>query len=199
MATNGYTPEGLHPFFRGRLLPAASNIAVTRALSEGEWAATGMLGTHVYSDSRNLVYYWRRMPDGRLLFGGRAGVRDTDASLRARRRALEEAITRKWPHLRGVGSEYFWHGNVCLSRDLMPHVNTVPDDPSVAYAMAYLGSGVALATHGGGLAADMVMGAAVARDTPVTSAGLARFPLPSLRRVYLAGAYLAYGLKDRGS
>ncbi|MFN9389114.1 MAG: FAD-dependent oxidoreductase, partial [Betaproteobacteria bacterium] len=101
--------------------------------------------------------------------------------------------------LRGVGSEHFWHGNVCLSRDLMPHVNTVPDDPSVAYAMAYLGSGVALATHGGGLAADMVMGAAVARDTPVTGAGLARFPLPFLRRVYLAGAYLAYGLKDRGS
>lgn len=199
MATNGYTPEGLHPFFRGRLLPAASNIVVTRALSEGEWAATGMLGTRVYSDSRNLVYYWRRMPDGRLLFGGRAGVRDTDASLRARRRALEEAIARKWPHLRGVGSEHFWHGNVCLSRDLMPHVNTVPDDPSVAYAMAYLGSGVALATHGGGLAADMVMGAAVARDTPVTGAGLARFPLPFLRRVYLAGAYLAYGLKDRGS
>jgi hypothetical protein len=58
---------------------------------------------------------------------------------------------------------------------------------------------VALATHGGGLAADMVMGAAVARDTPVTGAGLARFPLPFLRRVYLAGAYLAYGLKDRGS
>ena len=30
MATNGYTPEGLHPFFRGRVLPATSNIIGTR-------------------------------------------------------------------------------------------------------------------------------------------------------------------------
>jgi glycine/D-amino acid oxidase-like deaminating enzyme len=199
MATNGYTPERLHPFFRGRLLPAASNIVVTPPLTEDQWAATGMLATRVYSDSRKLVYYWRRMPDGRLLFGGRAGVRDTEASLRERRRALEEAIAAKWPVLRGVGSEHFWHGNVCLSYDLTPHVNTVEGDPTVAYAMAYLGSGVALATHGGGLAADLVMGAPVARDTPVTGAGLVRFPLPFLRRAYLAGAYLAYGLQDRGS
>ncbi len=199
MATNGYTPERLHPFFRGRLLPAASNIVVTPPLSDEQWAATGMFATRVYSDSRKLVYYWRRLPDGRLLFGGRAGVRDTEASLLARRRALEEAIAVKWPQLRGVGSEVFWHGNVCLSCDLTPHVNTVEGDPTVAYAMAYLGSGVALATHGGGLAADMVMGAPVARDTPVTGAGLVRFPLPLLRRAYLAGAYLAYGLQDRGA
>ncbi len=45
-----------------------------------------------------------------------------------------------------------------------------------------------------GPAADMVMGAPVAHDTPVTGEGLARFPLPFLRR-----AYLAYGLQDRAS
>jgi hypothetical protein len=31
----------------------------------------------------------------------------------------------------------------------------------------------------------------------VTATGLPRFPLPFLRRAYLAGAYLVYTLKER--
>ena len=154
-----------------------------------------MLTTQVYSDTRKLLFYWRRLPDGRMLMGGR--VLDTGAALRARRQRLLAAIAEKWPGLQGVGSEYFWDGNVCLSYDLMPHVNTVEGDPSVAYAMAYLGSGVAMSTYSGGLAADLVAGKDVPRDTPLTAAGLTRYPLPFLRRTYLAGAYVVYGIKDR--
>jgi len=196
MATNGYTPEGLHPFFGG-ILPATSNIIVTRRLTKAEWGEVGMLTTQVYSDTRNLLFYWRRLPNDRMLFGGRAGVLNTPAGLRMRRRRLEDAMAEKWPVLRGVGSEYFWHGSVCLSWDLTPHVNTVEGDPSVAYAMAYLGSGVAMATYCGGLAADLIAGKDVPRDTPLTAAGLARYPLPFLRPTYLAGAYVVYSIKDR--
>jgi hypothetical protein len=197
MATNGYTPEGLHPFFGGRTMPATSNIVVTRPLTEAEWREVGMLTTQVYSDTRKLLFYWRRLADDRMLFGGRAGVLNTPAALRARRRRLEAAMAAKWPSLRGVGSEYFWHGSVCLSYDLMPHVNTVDGDPTVAYAMAYLGSGVAMSTYCGGLAADLVAGKSVARDTLLTGAALPRFPLSFLRPTYLAGAYVVYGIKDR--
>jgi gamma-glutamylputrescine oxidase len=197
MATNGYTPEGLHPFFRGRVLPATSNIIVTRPLSDAEWREAGMLTTQVYSDTRHLLFYWRRLPDDRLLFGGRAGVLNTPRGLRRRRRRLEAALATKWPGLRGVGSEYFWHGRVGLSWDLNPHVGTVDGDPSVAYAMAYLGSGVAMATYCGGLAADLVAGKDVPRDTPLTAAGLTRYPLAALRPTYLAGAYAVYTVKDR--
>jgi len=197
MATNGYTPEGLHPFFRGRVLPATSNIIVTRPLTEAEWHDVGMLTTRVYSDTRKLLFYWRRLPDDRLLFGGRAGVLDTPASLRRCRRRLEAHVAAKWPALRGVASEYFWSGKVCLSYDLMPHVNRADGDPSVAYALAYQGSGVAMSTYCGGLVADLVAGKDVPRDTPLTAATLPRFPLPYLRSAYLAGAYVVYGVKDR--
>src|SRR5262249_12362316 len=104
MATNGYTPEDLHDFFRGRVLPATSNIVVTRPLTAAECHEVGMLSTQVYSDTRNLLFYWRRLPDGRMLMGGRAGVLETPAGMRARRRRLETAIARKWPALQGVGS-----------------------------------------------------------------------------------------------
>jgi len=197
MATNGYTAEGLHPFFRGRLLPATSNIIVTRPLTAAEWRDVGMLTTQVYSDTRKLLFYWRRLSDDRLLFGGRAGVLDTPAGRSRCRRRLEAHVAAKWPALRGVASEYFWSGKVCLSYDLMPHVNRADGDPSVAYALAYQGSGVAMSTYCGGLVADLVAGKDVPRDTPLTSATLPRFPLPFLRSAYLAGAYVVYGVKDR--
>ena len=197
MATNGYTPEGLHPFFHGRVLPATSNIIVTRPLSAAEWREVGMLTTQVFSDTRHLLFYWRRLPDDRMLFGGRAGILNTPRGLRMRRRRLEAAMAVKWPGLRGIGSEYFWHGRVGLSRDLTPHVSTVDGDPTIAYAMAYLGSGVAMATYCGGLVADLVAGKDVPRDTPLTAAGLPRYPLPALRPTYLAGAYVVYSIQDR--
>lgn len=117
MATNGYTPEGLHPFSRGRVLPASSNIVVTRPLTEAEWREVGMLTTQVYSDTRKLLVSWRHLPDGRMLFGGRAGGLNTPAALRARRRRLEAAIADKWPVLQDVGSEYFdgRHADHCMN------------------------------------------------------------------------------------
>ncbi len=197
MATNGYTPEGLHGFFRGRVLPAMSNIVVTRPLTAAEWRDVGMLTTQVYADTRKLLFYWRRLPDDRLLFGGRAGISDTPEGNRRCRERLEGHIRAKWPVLRSVTSEYFWSGKVCLSYDLMPHVGTVDGDPSVAYALAYQGSGVAMSTYCGGLAADLLAGKDVPRDTPLTAAPIPRFPLPALRQTYLAGAYVVYGVKDR--
>jgi len=197
VGTNGYTPESLHPFLRARTLPATSNIIVTRALTDAEWAEVGMRTTQVYTDTRTLVQYWRRLPDGRMLFGGRAGVINTEASLARRRRWLEGRLAAMFPCLQGIGSEYFWHGAVCMPYDRIPHAHTVDDDPTVAYALAYTGSGVAMATYLGGLAGDLVAGVPVARDTPVTGTGLPRFPLPFLRRAYLAGAYIVYTLKDR--
>jgi hypothetical protein len=197
VATNGYTPEALHPFLAGRTLPAASNIVVTRPLADAEWREIGMLTTGVYADTRKLLFYWRRLPDGRLLFGGRAGLSESPGALARRRRWLEARVAERFPVLAGVGSEYFWHGNVCLAWDLTPHVGAVEGDPSVVYALAYMGSGVAMATYCGGLAADLAAGKAIARDTPLTAVPLPRFPLPLLRRAYLAGAYLVYGVEDR--
>lgn len=197
LATNGYTPDRLHPLFAGRLLPATTNIIVTRPLTAAEWQAVGMLTTQTYSDTRNILFYWRRLPDDRLLFGGRAGFINATGASPRRRRWLEARMGEKFPPLRGVGSDYFWYGNVCLAFDRTPHVNRAEGDPSVAYALAYMGSGVAMATYGGGLAGDLAAGKEIPRDTPLTTVDLPRFPFPFLRRAYLAGIYAVYTIKDR--
>lgn len=109
-----------------------------------------MTTTQIYTDTRTLVLYWRRLPDGRLLFGGRAGLTSTASALRLRRAWLEARMVEKFPDLSGIGSEYFWHGNVCLPYDRTPHVHAVKDEPTVIYAMGYAGTGVAMATYCGG-------------------------------------------------
>jgi hypothetical protein len=56
---------------------------------------------------------------------------------------------------------------------------------------------VSVATYCGGLAAALAAGKDVPRGTPLTDGNAVRFPFPSLRRAYIAGAYLYYGVKDR--
>lgn len=156
-----------------------------------------MATTQVYSDTRTLVFYWRRLPDNRLLLGGRGGIIETPASLSRRRLWLEAAIADKFPCLHGVTTDSFWYGNVCMPYDRTPHVNTVDGNPSVVYALGYTGTGVALATYCGGLTADLAVGRAVPRDTPLTTVPLPRFPVPALRQFYLGAAYARDTIKDR--
>src|SRR5262249_47763865 len=115
-ATNGYTPEARPPYVHARTPAVEGHIRVARSLADGR--EVGMGRTQVYSDTRKLLFYRRGLPDGRMLMGGRAGIFDTTSAIRARRQRLLDAIAEKWPVLRGVESEYFWHGNVCLSYDL---------------------------------------------------------------------------------
>ena len=58
-------------------MPALSNIIVTRRLTRRERAEQGWTSRVMAYDTRNLLHYFRLLPDGRFLFGGRGG---TDAS-----------------------------------------------------------------------------------------------------------------------
>jgi glycine/D-amino acid oxidase-like deaminating enzyme len=195
IATNGYTNDRLNPWTAGRLLPVLSNIIVTRPLSEGERAATGWQTYQKIWDSRRLLFYYRLLPDNRVLFGARGGIHDTADEHRYRRAWLERRLGEMFPPLAGIGSEYFWYGWVCVSYDKNPHAGTT-DDPTVHYWLACIGSGVALATEAGKILARRLSGDMGARFGPLLESPLPRFPLPALRRVYQRIAYSGYALQD---
>ena len=75
MATNGYTGPVV-PALRRRVVPVGSYLIATAPLPEG---VADRLIPHrrVLSDTKNLLYYFRRSPDGRLVFGGRAAFTPT--------------------------------------------------------------------------------------------------------------------------
>lgn len=196
IATNGYSEDDRLPQVAGRLLPALSSIIVTRPLSPEERKAQGWTSTVMCADSRRLLHYFRLLPDGRFLWGGRGGISGSPAAAKASENRLRRAFERHFPAWRHVETEFFWRGLVCLSKPLVPFVGRLEEEGLYA-SLAYHGNGVSFTAWAGRAVAAQVAGVQGAEALPaVLRDPLPRFPLPFLRKVYLTGAYAAYGLQD---
>jgi glycine/D-amino acid oxidase-like deaminating enzyme len=197
VATNGYTPESVSKRHKGRILPALSNIIVTRPLSETELNAQGWTSSTMAYDSRNLLHYFRLLPNNRFLFGGRGGTDSSTGAADGYRKLLAATFNRLFPAWSDIEITHFWRGFVCLSYDLVPYVGPLDERKSVWTALAYHGNGVAMASWCGRAAARMMLDEKARHDVPaVIKRRLARFPLPVFRPLYLKGAYLWFGWKD---
>jgi glycine/D-amino acid oxidase-like deaminating enzyme len=199
VATNGYTPEHIMPPLAGRLLPALSNILVTRPMTKNERQDQGWTSHTMAYDSRNLLHYFRLLPDGRFLFGGRGGTDSSSAAEPSYRQRLTTMFHHLFPAWAKVDIPHFWRGHVCLSYDRVPYVGPLDETHNVWTALAFHGNGVAMGTWCGTKVASLMQGKTAPETvSPVITRRLAPFPLPAFRPVYLKGAYVWYGLKDSG-
>jgi glycine/D-amino acid oxidase-like deaminating enzyme len=197
VATNGYTDDRLHRGFSDRLLPTLSNILTTRPLTQAEQEAQGWRTETPIFDTRNLLFYYRLLKDGRFLFGSRGGTIGNEAERDRRRREMTHRFRQMFPHWREVEITHFWNGLVCLSAALTPHVGQLSEDASVFYGLAYHGNGIATGTWSGRAIAQLVTGQVQPKTLcAVVRQPLKKFPLPSLRIWYLRAAYTGYRLKD---
>ncbi len=189
VATNGYTPPALRSLHR-RIIPVGSYIIVTEPL--GRVLAEELLPTNrmVY-DTKNFLFYFRRTPDDRLLFGGRTSfvpMSDHEAA-----KNLRADMLSVFPQLHSTKIDYAWHGNVGFTFDQMPHLG---EQNGWHYAMGYGGHGVVMSVYFGYWLAQKLSGAST-NDFPF-------FELPMPARFFyrkrpwflpLAGAY--YRVLDR--
>lgn len=196
LATNGYTEDDRLPALAGRLMPALSSIIVTRPLSPAEQAAQGWTSTVMCADSRRLLHYFRLLPDGRFLWGGRGGISGSPAAAARSKARLRRSFERHFPAWRHVETEYFWRGLVCLTKPRVPFVGKLEEE-GLYGAVAYHGNGVSFTAWAGRAVAAQVAGVQGAEALPaVLRDPLPRFPLPFLRKAYLTGAYAVYGTRD---
>jgi glycine/D-amino acid oxidase-like deaminating enzyme len=198
VATNGYTDETLPAALGGRLLPALTRIIVTRPISDNELKAQGWTRSDPSYDTRNLLHYFRLLPDNRFMFGGRGG---TDASPRGMKtivQSLRASFDSIFPRLAHVETDYSWGGLVCLTSSRTPFAGPIDGMSNVWGAFGWHGNGVAMASYAANRLADVIAGTkrhdealpAIMRTLP------GRFVLPSLRVQYLKAAYLGYGAAD---
>jgi glycine/D-amino acid oxidase-like deaminating enzyme len=150
-ATNGYTPAALARL-RRRVIPIGSYIIATKPLGQ-ELARRLIPKGRVMSDTKNLLYYFRLSPDGRMVFGGRASF--TPASTKRSARILAAAMREVFPELAGTEIEYAWSGKVAYPMDHLPHAGQLD---GVHYSMGYCGHGVALATYLGTRMGNVLLG-----------------------------------------
>jgi len=198
IATNGYTPGGLNRSIDFRSLPAISNIIVTQAYGDAELDARGFLSRTPIYNSRGLLSYYRRLPDGRILFGGRGDTEGTAAAGGCQAAETLKTLVRTLPAFSDAQIAFAWRGLVCLTARRTLAVGIDPDDPSISFAFGCHGSGTATMPWAGRLAADLVAGAARESDIPALFRGLPQKLPPSnaVLRLGLRAAYGVYGLRD---
>jgi glycine/D-amino acid oxidase-like deaminating enzyme len=186
VATNGYTGAFV-PSLRRRVVPVGSYLIATAPLEAS--LTRGLIPRRrVLSDTKNLLYYFRLSPDGRMVFGGRAAFTPTAVARSAA--ILRRGMTEVFPELTSVPVEFAWGGQVAFTMDQMPHAGVLD---GIHYALGYGGHGVALATWLGARMGEALAGAgAIPRLTapfrPVPLYGGTPWFLP------LVGGY--YRLRD---
>jgi len=196
LATNAYTPQHLHPAVRATLFPVLSQIIVTRPMTAEEIRATNFVTRHVMTDARNLIYYWRRLPDDRIMFGGRGLIADDERRNTRQRDYLLSELKAKYPGLADITVDYTWTGWVGFTRDFLPHIYHAPDDASVHYALGYQGSGVSMSQYAGLLLAGRLAGEHIGNVIPPTGTPLVRFAGHHLLRLPQRALYHWYKLRD---
>jgi len=191
-ATNGYTPEML-PALRRRIVPVPSFIVATEPLGDNRMLSL-IPKRRMIVESRERHCYYRPSPDGtRLVFGGRAALRQIgDAKARAELRRL---IAQIFPDLAGVELTHSWRGRTGFTFESLPHLGQID---GVWHAMGYSGNGNAMAPWLGHKAALKILGDP-AGETAFAKTG---FPTRAWARGtpwFLPAADLMFRMRDRVS
>jgi len=202
IATNGYTPKGFHPLVTNKTLPVLSQIIVTEPLSIEQIAACNFLTSNVVMDTRALKYYYRKLPDNRILFGGRGAITGKKAEDPYYAQRLLAVLKTSFPALKNITYGYAWSGWICMALDDLPHIyqgsqknGQQGNNNNIFYAMGYCGSGVSFSAQAGKRLAEKVAGKPVP-NLPLYQKQLPTFPFAPLRRVGQWG-YFHYGkIKD---
>ncbi len=141
----------LEPVSAAHVMPIGSFIGATEPLEDPD---SVLPGDEAVDDSRFVIRYFRKSPDGRLLFGGREVYgKQSD-------RRIEEHIRRQiseiYPALANARLTHGWGGSVGITVPRMPFIREV--QPNVLYAGGYSGHGVMLSNYVGRLYAESVLG-----------------------------------------
>jgi glycine/D-amino acid oxidase-like deaminating enzyme len=192
VATNAYS-DALVPWLQRRVVPIGSYIIATEVLDPALARAVSPR-QRMFVDTKNLLFYWRLSPDGRMVFGGRRSLAPTTVS--EVRDFLYSSMVRLHPQLAGVRVDYAWGGHVAITLDRMPHFGRVPSGPATGalFATGCNGSGVALNSWMGVKAAEVLTGGS---EPAIAGIGFPAVPLHRARRAYLPLVGQWFAWQDR--
>lgn len=195
-ATNGYTSENIPRWMAGRYMPSQSTVIVTRPLEDREISAQGWTSDQMCYDTRNLLHYFRLMPDRRFLFGMRGSLLTGERAEASARRRARRDFECMFPHWAHVESAHAWSGLVCLARRQLPFVGRLPEVNGMWGAMCFHGNGVAMGSYAGCMVADTILGRNSGAYPDIVKTPLERFPLGAARRALMPPLFALKTLQD---
>lgn len=188
VATNAYS-DALVPGLAETIVPLHSFQIATERLGDDRLAPI-LPGGQAVSDSRRILVYYRRGPDGRIMLGGRGRMAPRSAD---DWKHLRGALVRLYPALSGVAIEKRWFGRVAMTPDHLPHVHE--PEPGLLAVAGCQGRGVGLMTALGERLADYLAG----RDPeilPFPPSPIRPIPFHRFRQVGVAATIGWYRMLD---
>tara|TARA_Y100000992_G_scaffold163723_1_gene109860 strand:+ start:502 stop:1848 length:1347 start_codon:yes stop_codon:yes gene_type:complete len=198
VATNGFYQEGLIPQMNSRILPVISNIIVTRKLSKTEIDLHNFKTYSPIANTKNLLYYYRKLPDNRILFGTRGDFIGSDQSNFERSKKMEKFLKNIFPEWSNISIDYNWRGLIAMSQKLTPSIGKIESE-EIYYGFGYHGVGVSSAPWTGKQLSELVF-SSNSKNLNISNIykGLPKkFIFPKLRIFYFRLAVLFYNIKDR--
>lgn len=197
-ASNGYSSKQFSPAIDNKFLPILSNVIVTEPLTDSELLDAGFNTRQVTMDTRILKYYYRLLPDNRLLFGGRGAVWGKDAANPIYGERLKLALDKCFPAFRHKKVAFNWTGWIAASFDDMPHVYS---QNGVGYSLGYCGAGVSFSSQAAYRLAQSMAGVTLPTlplyQQPLPPQPFSLLPFGQLKRLG-QWSYYHYGwLRDR--
>ncbi|EBA11953.1 NAD(P)/FAD-dependent oxidoreductase [Roseobacter sp. CCS2] len=191
LGCNGYLGT-MQKHVAARVMPINNFIVATKPMTP-EAQEQIIRNNYAVADSKFVVNYFRFSDDHRLLFGGSESYgykfpKDIAAAVR-------KPMTEIFPQLANIGIDHAWGGTLGITMNRMPHYERIGGN--ILTMSGFSGSGVALGTMSGQIAAEAIAGQAERFDV------MARVPTtpfpggPALRSPLLVLAMLWYGLRDR--
>lgn len=190
VCTNAYTGDFGGDL--GKTVVPVTSVQVATAPLSGNIARSILPEGHSPTDTRRLIFYFRKTAEGRFAMGGRGAM--GESSTRKRQAALRKAAVDLYPQLEGAKWDYAWGGNVAMTRDSLPGLHLLA--PNVIAGLGFNGRGVANATVMGAILADWAQGTPAGRlDMIVTEAK--PIPFHAFRNVGLGLTMAALRTLDR--
>ena len=150
VCTSGYDQGFYRPVSRS-VLPVATHVAVTEPLTMEH--STVLDTNAAVADTGNACDYYRKIDDGRLLWGGKI------TTLRAPPGSLDQlmhaAIVDVYPSLASVGIEFSWSGLMGYCRHKMPVIRQ--QEPGIWVATAFGGHGLNTTAMAGNLVSSAIV------------------------------------------
>jgi gamma-glutamylputrescine oxidase len=153
LAAGGYG-LGLYAPISGAVLPVATYVMASEPIP-ADRLATAIKCTQAIGDTRDAGDYYRALPDGRILWGGRMTARRGAPSRLAD--LMLGDLKRVYPQLADCARvATAWMGTMSYARHRMPQIGQ--RKPGLWYAQAFGGSGMGTTTAAGEVLAEAIAG-----------------------------------------
>lgn len=149
LCQSAYPPPLLAGVARSTL-PVFTYVIVTEPLRGAH--ADVIRAPHAVYDTRFATGYYRLLPEGRLLWGGRISVREHPRDLAG---LMRRDLARVYPQLAGVAVEHAWSGRMGFTRHRMPLIREL--EPGLWLNTGFGGHGLNTTTMGGELVASALV------------------------------------------